>query len=286
MRSNRGAIPVVVWAVLAVLGVGAVAVPNLNPVTWFKKDKIAEADKNLQQAQAELKKAQDDARTAQGALLASQKAERDKQINQIAYAQQMAAGASNALQNATQEPPVKLALSLLDRTNNGLAAAIGALPADKQAEIIKIVSDSLSGVQAKLDDAKAKLAEKDKELAVTTNERDGLKARIPTLEADLKAKDGSVATLTLTVAQKAQALTAVAEKVQAEVKENGSLGAQVDNLGRLLLVLGLIYVLAHYILPALSAEFPQVRLLQGINRTVTSFVSAHEIVSQSEPPKV
>lgn len=240
MNSTRAAIPVVVLWVA-----GALAATQLVP-TWrlpslFSKEQIAAANKALAASQADLAKAKADADAAQAALRAAQQAELKRKDDQLRYAQQMSAGASESLAKATPEPPVKLAIALLDRTNNGLAAAIGDLPADKQAEIVRIVAQSLSGVSDELAKAQAALAAKDRELAVATTERASLQAQIPALQSSLAAKDAAVVEKSAAVADKTQQVVKQAEIIQAKEKEAGSLGALIGNLWK---TLGLMALLA------------------------------------------
>ena len=276
LKSQRGVIDPLTITLIALGLLGATQfVPNWRVTNLFKRDQVAATSKALAQANADLAKAQADAKTAQDALETARKAELAKKDAQIRYAQQMAAGASESLTKASPEPPVKLALALLDRTNHGLAVAIGDLPADKQAEIIKIVSDSLSGVQARLDAANAALAVKDKELTVATVERDALKVQIPKLETQLATKDADVKQATAIAAQKQTALVSAAQKVQAEIKENGSLGALTDKLEWLLVFCGILYVVVHFALPSLAQEFPASRVLTWMNKAAKSISSSH-----------
>lgn len=275
MNTRAFAIPAVVWVIAALGGAAMVAVPNFRPANWFSKDKVAEANAALQSAQADVAKAKSEAIAAQVALQALRDTELAKKDAQLGYAQQMAVGASESLKQATPEPAVKLAISLLDRTNTGLAAAIGALPPDKQQEIVRLVAQSLSGMADQLAAANATLAQKDRELAVITTERTEAKAQIPKLETALKAKEEALAEKTAVVATKTDQLVAQAEKIAAKEREAGSLASQVNNLGRLLIVICLIYVVAHWLLPSLAQEFPAFKLLGTLNRTVKSVTSAH-----------
>ena len=273
--NNRGAIPVIVWAVLAGVAALGVAVPNFRPWNWGG-DKVAAANKELITAQADLEKAKAEAKKAQDALAATEAAELAKKDAQTRYAQEMTAGASKALESAPASAPVALAKSLLARANPALAAAIGMLPQEQQDEIYKIVDQTLSGSQKDLAEANAKLAQLDKQLAVTTSERDALKQQLPVLQAKVDSTEAVIVAKTSEVAQKTQGLVTAAEKIAAKNKEAGSLTAQVNNLGRLLLVIGIIYLFAHLILPSLAQEFPGFGLLGTLNKTVKSITSAHQ----------
>lgn len=280
--SNRGEVVTVVLIVLGALGATQL-VPNWRLSAIFAKPPPTT---ELVKAQADLAAAKADATRANAALLAAQQAERDKKDAQIAYSQQMAAGAAEALRTATPEPPVKLAISLLDRTNTGLAAAIGSLPPDKQAAIVKIVEDSLSGIQARLDSANAALAIKDRELAVATSERETLKAELPKLQTKLDAKEAVVAQQAVIVADTTAKVVVYANNAAAKEKEAGSLGATVHNLWVALgfLVAGVVIFLGvkDVVLPSLAAEFPASRLITGAYRIATSLTSAHTVAI---PPK-
>lgn len=279
MKANsRGEVVTVVLIVLSALGATQL-VPNWRISALFaKKPPTAE----LVKAQADLELAKADAARANAALFAAQQAERDKKDAQVAYSQQMAAGAAEALRGATPEPPVKLAISLLDRTNAGLASAIGSLPADKQAAIAKIVEDSLSGIQARLDSANAALATKDRELAVATSERETLRAELPKLQTKLEAKDAIVTQQAAVVADTSAKVVAYANNAAAKEKENGSLGATVHNLWVALGWLGAGVVIflgvKDVVLPSLAAEFPASKFISGAYRIATSLTSAHTVV--------
>lgn len=268
-------IPAAVWLGSALVAGFMVLVPNARPWNLFHKDQVATASADLAKAQAETEKAKLEAKMATDALNSAQAALLAKKDSQIGYAQQMASGASESLKKATPEPAVTLAVALLDRTNTGLAAAIGQLPADKQAEIVKIVSDSLSGVQERLNDANARLVAKDKELSVATTERDAIKAQIPQLQAKLTEKDALVVSSTQIAAQKTELLVSAAEKAEAKVKESGSLLAQVNSLGRWLIIIGIAWLVKDLVLPSLAQEFPGAKAVVWLNKTVKSITSAH-----------
>lgn len=283
-RNSGFAVPVVIW-IVGILGATQI-VPNFRLTNLFKKPPPTA---ELVKAQADLEAAKADAARANAALLGAQQAERDKKDAQIAYSQQMAAGAAEALRTATPEPPVKLAISLLDRTNTGLAAAIGSLPPDKQAAIVKIVEDSLSGIQDRLDSANAALAVKDRELAVVTSEREALKIELPKLQTKLDAKEEVVAQQAAVVADTTAKVVIYANNAAAKEKEAGSLGATVHNLWVALgfLVAGVVIFLGikDVILPSLAAEYPASKVITGAYRIATSLTSAHTVsVPQPTPP--
>lgn len=271
---NRAAADPLTLTILAGAAALGLFWPNIRPWNWSMfaaKPPTAQ----LVQAQADLEKARADAATAQAALAAAQQAELAKKDTQLRYAQQMAVGASESLAKATPEPAVKLALALLDRTNHGLAAALGDLPADKQAEILRVVAESLSGLQSDLAKANATLAARARELAIATTERAALQAQLPTLTAKLAEKETLAATATAVAAAKTQAVVTYAEKLAEKERAAGSLTAQINNLGRILILAGLAYLFAHFLLPSLAQEFPGSRVLTWMNKTTKSLTSSH-----------
>jgi len=274
MKKTRAAIDPITLGVLAGAAALGIFWPNLRPWNWAMFQPKPPTTE-LVKAQADLAKARADAAAAQAALEATRAAELAKKDEQLRYAQQMSAGATEALAKAPPEPAVKLALQLLDRTNHGLAAAIGDLPADKQAEIVRIVAQSLSGLSDQLAAAQSALAEKDRALAIATTERATLQAQVPALETQLHTKETLLAEKTNDVAVKTQAVVTYAEKIAAKEREAGSLAAQVNNLGRLLLIAGVAYLFVHFVLPSLAQEFPGSRAITVVNKAVKSIASAH-----------
>lgn len=202
----------------------------------------------LIQAQADLTKAKEDARIAQEALNAARDAETARKASQLSYGYQMAYVASKALESAPVSPQTALAVSLLNRSNTALTAALGSLPQDKQNEIILIVSQSLSGAADQLAQANATLAIRDKELAVATAERSVLQGQIPALQTALETKSKAVEAQSAVVAEKTASVVTYAEKLAAKEKENGGLGALVGNLWRTIQIMGVLGIIGYGLL--------------------------------------
>ncbi|HWA07925.1 MAG TPA: hypothetical protein VG838_00510 [Opitutaceae bacterium] len=271
MKSQRGAIPVLVLYAVAALAATQL-VPNWRLSNLFQK---GPPTKELVAAQADLERAKAEAATAQAALAAAT-AERDSRMKQqVASGQQMVAGVQAALSRAPQGPEVKLAAGLAGRASLALSSAIGDLPADKQAEIQVIVEQALSSKQAEIDAANAALIKKDVELAQTTAARAAAEAKIPALEADRDAATARAAIAQASVTEKTGQIVKYAEAAARDKSENGSLGALVRKLGWVIVIAGLLYLLAHFLLPSIAQEFPNVGALQTLNKTVKSLTSAH-----------
>lgn len=236
------AVPVVIWVVTAIGGGLMILSPSWRPSSLFAPKPPTAA---LIQAQADLTKAKEDARIAQEALNAARDAETARKASQLSYGSQMAYGASKALESAPVSPQTALAVSLLNRSNTALTAALGSLPQDKQNEILLIVSQSLSGAADQLAQANATLAIRDKELAVATAERSALQARLPALESAVEAKQTALATQTLKVQETTQQVVTYAEKLAAKEKENGGLGALVGNLWRTIQIMGVLAAIGY-----------------------------------------
>jgi hypothetical protein len=273
MKRTAGFAPIVVILMCSVIG-GAALVPNWRPWNWSVfQPKVPVAA--LTQAQAEFAKAQKEAAAREADLLAAQAKERAGLVDQVGYAHQMAHGASIALKSAPQSPEVTLASGLLERVDSSLTAAIGDLPAERQAEIRAIVEGALSAKQAEVDAAKAKLAARDADLARVTTEREQVKAQIPVLENSLATAQAKVVATQADVTVKTQEVVTFAQKVAEKEKEAGSLTAQIGSLIRIALFVGLVYLVIHFVLPSLAQEYPSANWLTNLNRITKSVTSAH-----------
>ncbi len=269
--NERGAFPVIVIYVLGAL-VLTQAVPNWRISHLFQK---GPGTKQLADAQAKLDQLKADSDQAVAKLKAAQEEALAKQKEQVAYSQQMEIGAIAALKRAEQSPEVILASGFLDRASTGLRAAIGDLPVSRQAEIMAIVEGALSAKQAEVDQAKAALAQRDKDLAIETAQRKAVEAQIPKLTEAVAIKSNEVAAAQVVVTAKTAQVVEYANKAEAEKKEAGSLGALVTKLAWVVGILGAIFIFANWILPSLAAEFPQAVKLNKFNATVRSITSAH-----------
>lgn len=269
---NRGVIPVAIIYVLCGLGVITVAVPNFRPWNWFQK---GPPTIELSKAETALATAKADAAKAQADLVAAQAKERAATVEQVRYSQQMIAGVPAALKRAPASPEVSLASQLAERAGKGLSAAIGDLPADRQAEILAIVEGALSAKQAEVDAAKAALASKDAELAATTAAKAQVEAQIPVLTAKAVNADSKAAAAESLVTAKTNEVAAWADKKAASDKEAGSLGALVKRLEWWIVVAAMIYLFIHFAMPSLAAEFPACKALTVAYRGITSIASSH-----------
>lgn len=273
MKGTQGVIPAIYLAGIALVGV-LLLVPSFKlPSFLQKKPPVAQ----LSQAEIDLAKSKADLAAAQAKLDAAKAAEAQKTHEQALYAQQMVAGVPVALARAPQTPEVILAGQLAQRAQIGLAAAIGDLPADKQAEITTIVGQVLSAKQAEVDAAKQALAAKDAELASATASKKALEASIPPLQATVAAEKAQVEVKDATLAEKTQEVASWAEKKAAADAKAGSLDAYAGKLFRILLICGALYAVIHFVLPCLAAEFPGSSVLSWLYRTSTSIVSAHSV---------
>jgi hypothetical protein len=249
--NRRGTVIIETIVIVAALGAAA-TLAGWKPLQFLKPkpptSQVTALQTDLAKAQAELEAA----RAARDAAAA---AERARQEQQVRWAQQMASGAADTLLRqpaAHRTAETQLASDLLARANFGLAAAIGALPVDKQAEILAIVDKALSGVQAERDEARTALAAKDRELQAVTADREQIAQKLPILAAQLEAKESAAQTVQAKLKAKTDEVLVIAEKLDAKAREVGSLGASVDRIlfwvlviagGWLFLVWGLPWVL-------------------------------------------
>lgn len=257
--------------IAAVLGFG----PKMHWPTFGQKQPPTQ---QLVVAQDELARAKAAQATAEAALADARAKEASRTKAQIQYAQQTNEGVVSALSRVPEEhrtAETKLAGDLAGRTSVSLAAAVGELPPELRAEILKIVDGALSKVEAERDAAQAALRAKDAELQTTIQEKAALARKLPELEtslattrAEVQVKDATAQTLTNQV-------RVYAEQTAAETKKANSLDAFAGSLVRWAIVAGVLYVVAHWLLPSLAQEFPGVGWLAAANKTVKSITSAH-----------
>lgn len=250
-RGVRAAVdPVSLVLVVVVLGGGAM-LAGWKPSLWFKKKPPTEQVTKLQ---ADLAKAQADLAAARQAKADADQAERGKQEDQVRWSQQMAEGAADSLRRVPTEhrtAETQLAGDLLARANFGLAAAIGALPREKQAEILAIVDKALSGVQAERDEARAALQAKDRELQAVTIEREQVKAQLPILAAQLETKEAKAQAVLAELTVKTNEIKVYAATADAKDREAGTLGAAAARWMRILIYAVLGWAFTAYVLPLL-----------------------------------
>lgn len=228
LLSCRGAVdPITLGVVVVVLGFGA-KLAGWKPSEMFRRKPPTEQVTKLQ---TDLAKAQAEAEAARLQLAAAAAAERAKQEEQLRWSQQMGEGAADALRRLPVEKrtaETQLASDLLSRANFGLAAAIGNLPREKQAEIIAIVDKALSAVQAERDEARSALVAKDAELHALTIEREQVKAQIPVLQAQLETKAATARAVQAELTVKTSEVNAWAEKADLEKRQSATLGAALE----------------------------------------------------------
>jgi phage shock protein A len=254
-RSRKGIVDPVTLAAIVGIAIGTVF-GSWRPLARFKKPPPTE---QLSKLQADLDKAQADAKIAAEAAEAAKVAERAKMEAQIRSAQQDALGAETALKRVPpnlQTPEVKLAARMTQRVSLKLATAIGALPKDQQEAMVELIEQALSDKQAEVDEASRKLASLDSDFKAITGERAKLLAQIPKLEEraakaeeTAKAVQSQVTLTTNLVKQKANELFAASQ-------ESSSLGNAIKGLVGLLAFLFLGWVFLAFIIPALLKYMP------------------------------
>ena len=209
--------------------------------------------------QSDLQKAKDDAAAKDTALKAAHDAEQARLTEQLRVAQQMSQGASTALGRVPAvhiTPELTLGQSLLLRSNVRLATAIGKLPEDMQAEILAIVDQALSSVQAERDAAQAALVKKDADFQAVTAEREQIKAQIPVLAAKAQAAETAKAQLETAVTAKTEEVKQAADKLDAKAREAGSLTGALTSLWHWIVFGACAYAFLAFILPAITGVMP------------------------------
>lgn len=273
MRSRRGTIGVDLLLIAGVaLAVGVFA-GGWKPLQLFKpKPPTAQ----LTQLQADLAKAQAEADALRAAKAAAEQAEREKQVEQVRYAQEMLSGATESLSRQPVEhrtAQTQLASDLMKRSDFALGLAIGALPADKQREILRIVDQALSGVEAERQAALEALAAKDAELRVVTSERDAVKAELPKLAAKVSAAEAKAQQTQAAVTAKTEEVKTWANLKDAAERKAGSFAAQIDRIWRTIVWIAATWAFLAYVLPGLIKHLnagPLKNVLRDVSGYATS----------------
>jgi multidrug efflux pump subunit AcrA (membrane-fusion protein) len=210
-------------------------------------EQVTQLQASLSETQAALTEAREAAQKAAQAELA-------RKDDQIRYAQQMNEGASAALAKVPlieRRPETALAADLLNRSGFALGLAIGALPREQKAEILRIVDQALSSVQAERDQAFASLQEKELELRQVTEqraqiarERDERTRQAALLEAERERVAAELEARTREV-------TGWAARTLEREQQAGSLKSSLDQIARVAFWGAIGYVFIVFVLPGL-----------------------------------
>lgn len=234
--------------------------------------------KKLEAAQAELAKAQEQARLAELAKEAAIQAERAKMTEQIRSAQGDALGVSTALNKVPTTPEIKVARAFAGRVNMKLAVAIGALPVEQQEAMIALVD----GLIADTEDAKARLAVMDAEFKTLTRERDAIKAEIPKLSEEArKAKETALAAQSEVEAKTSQ-VAQWADKARAKELEAGSLGASFTKLLYIVAFLAASWAFLVFVLPGFVKHLRPENPVKGILRDMSGYLTSPLLYSDAK----
>ena len=276
MKNNKGFASIIVYGVVAVVGVFLLLPSWTLPAFLQKKPPTAQlstAEIQLKETQAKLSQATDE-------LAKTKAAEEQKKAEQLSYSQKMSAAAAESLSRvptAHRTPEVILAEGFVTRANNGLLAAIGGLTLDQQAEIKSLVAQALSAKQSEVDAANKTIKDMDKQLADETAVRQDLDKKLPVLQAQVATAQAEVKVKAAEVEEKTAAVATWADKKAQADAEAGSLKTYAHNLLRYIIIGDIIYLLVHFILPSLVQEFPAFAALGTAYRGITSVFSSHAL---------
>jgi len=269
---TRGTIGVDILIVAGVVGVAAMLVGNWKPLKVFEKGPpVAQ----LEQARADADKAKADLKELQARLNALERANQERKDSQIGYAQEMARGAKESLDRQPDEhktEQTELAVQFLDRTELGLALAIGRLPESQQQQIVTLVDKALSKYAADRDEARRLLQKKDAELQQVTRERDAIKAEIPKIEAKVAAAEEKSKTKEEKLAKAETKLSVWATLKDRADRHASSLAGQVESLWNGFLWLAAAYIVIVFILPGIVKYLPS-GALKTVLRDTSGFVA-------------
>jgi vacuolar-type H+-ATPase subunit I/STV1 len=269
---NRGTVLVEVLVVVAAAAVAA-KVAGWQPFKAFEKGPPVAA---LEQARAEADKAKAELKEAQIKLDAAQKADEARKDAQVEHAQEMVAGAQEALKRQPAEHQTEqtaLAVQFLDRTELALALAIGRLPEAQQAEIISLVDKALSKYATDRAEAMRLLREKDAELQQVSRERDQIKAEIPRYESKVQALEQKAKDKDEKLAKAETKLGVWASIKDRADRHNASLSGLIERITRGAMILGAAYVFIVFILPGIVKHMQAGRLKNTL-RDLSGFTSS------------
>jgi hypothetical protein len=247
-KNSRGTVVIEVL-VIAAAGVFVAKLAGWKPSELWRKPPPTAQVRDLTAELAQLQAERDAARAAVDQARA---AERARQADQVQWAQQMTAGAGEALDRQPAEhrtAETRLAADLIARGNFALALAVGDLPKEKRIEVLAIVDRALSGIEAERDAAFAALEAKDLELQATTRAREQDQASIKVIAAKLETKDADVRAVSAELALKTAEVLQVADKLDGERRQAGSLGAAIDRILFWVAVAVGVWVFLVWILP-------------------------------------
>lgn len=276
MKNNKGYATVVIYAIIAVVAAVALMPSWHLPAFLVKKP----ATQQLSADQKQLAITESKLSEAQAELAKAKASSEQKKQDQLVYSQKMGSAAAEALSRVPavhRTPEVILAEGFVTRANNGLDAAIGRLPVDQQAEMKNLVAQALSAKQAEIDAANKTIADMDHQLATETAARKDLASKIPVLESAVTTKQAEVDVKKAEVDKDTAQVAEYADKKDAAELKAGSLEAYAGNLMHYIVIGVILYLLIHFILPCLTAEFPGFSFLGTVYRGLTSVVSAHTI---------
>ena len=244
----RGSGLIEVVVLLAALGaVGGLA--GWKPFERFKKGPPIEQVSKLQE---KLDAAESDLARAKAEADALRAAEQERKNDQLRYAQQMTGGANAALKKVvTPSAEVVLASDLLRRSEFALGLAIGELPTAMRAEILQIVDQALSSVQAERDEARAALQARDRDLKNITQERNELATQVVAKEREAQSIASERAKVQAELERKQAAVNVWAKTAREKELEAGSLSASFERLLYVAALLVAGYLFVAFILPGI-----------------------------------
>jgi predicted nucleic acid-binding Zn-ribbon protein len=271
--NRRGVVDPVTMTLVALvaLSVGVFGT-SWKPLEVFRpKPPTAE----LTKLQAQLEETKAAAAAAEKAHQEALATERRKLEQEIRGAQEDNVGVVTALAKVPVEkktPETNLAYSMAGRVAVKLAAAIGDLPKDQRAAMIALIDQALSEKQSEVDAAMRKLAVRDAAFAALEKETNAVRAQIPVLAEQAKKAEQRVAETESKVTAKTEEVKQVADKLDAKVREAGSLGASLNKVLYVVAALAAGYFFLTIILPGLVKHMDSGPIKNGL-RNVSGYLT-------------
>lgn len=287
-RNSRGAVDILVVVFVAGMAAGVFA-GNWNP--FYKLMGKKPPTEQVAVAQAKLEEARQAALLKEAELRAAADTERKQLEQQVQSAQQDNLGTVEALKRVPPEhatAEVKLAASMAQRVSLKLARAIGQLPRDQQDAMILLIDQALSEKQAEVDAAMQKLAQRDKEFDLLSDERDHyVKDIIPALKADTEKANQKADKLAQDLNTKTDTLSQWArDKFESDAKAH-SLQASFDKMVRYALYVAGVWAFVVYVLPGLLKHLSPGKtknFLRDISGYLTSPLLYHDAKRKLDAP--
>lgn len=243
MKSKRAVVDPVTLGLVAIFALGGGSLlANWHPLEFLRGKPPTE---QLAKLQADLAKAQADAEQARkekDQAIAAERLKNDQQGKSIQESNALALAAAQSVPEAKRTAETRLTEEMIERTDSQLATQLGTLPQNVREGLVNSIAKALNGQRAAFD---AEIAKKDADFKAISVERDALMAQIPVLtQKAVKAEETAKATQ-VEVTVKTNQVAAIADKLDAEKRQSGSLGSALNSAKNVILGVSLLAAIGY-----------------------------------------